>query len=94
MIFYGLFVPNAFTPTGTIGSNDFFMAKGYGIKEFQMMIFNRWGEKIFETNDLYTGWDGTYKGKIVAQDVYVYKIFAIPISGNEIQRIGSVTVVR
>jgi gliding motility-associated-like protein len=92
--FYGLFVPNAFTPTGTIGSNDFFMAKGYGIKEFQMMIFNRWGEKIFETNDLYTGWDGTYKGKIVAQDVYVYKIFAIPISGNEIQRIGSVTVVR
>lgn len=89
-----MFVPNAFTPTESLGTNDVFLAKGFGIKEFRMMIFDRWGEKIFESNDIYKGWDGTYKGSSVKEDVYVYKIIAKPIVGTVIQRIGNVTVAR
>ena len=46
------------------------MGYGAGIKKYNMKIFNRWGEKLFETDDLYTGWDGTFKGEKVKQDVY------------------------
>ena len=92
--YYGLFVPNAFTPTESLGTNDVFLVKGFGIKEFRMMIFDRWGEKVFESNDIYKGWDGTYRGSLVKQDVYVYKIIAKPIVGNVILRIGNVTVVK
>jgi gliding motility-associated-like protein len=68
-----IWVPNAFTPNSN-GENDVFQAKGYGISEFSMLIYNRWGEKIFESNDINKGWDGTYKGSEVEQDIYVWTI--------------------
>lgn len=68
-----LFVPNAFTPSGDL-LNDSFRAKGESIQDFEMNIFNRFGELIFESNDIGTGWDGTYKGKASPMGVYVYKI--------------------
>ncbi len=70
---YTLYIPNAFTPDGD-GTNDVFFAKGTYIKEFEMMIFDRWGELLYMSNSLDQGWDGTYRGILSKEDVYVYKI--------------------
>ncbi|MFL5764956.1 MAG: PKD domain-containing protein [Bacteroidia bacterium] len=72
---FTLFIPNAFTPDGN-GDNDAFAPKGAEISEFRMMIFDRWGEMIYSTDDINRGWDGTanHGGKIAEQGVYVYKI--------------------
>ncbi|MGQ0828904.1 MAG: PKD domain-containing protein [Bacteroidota bacterium] len=72
---FTLYIPNAFTPDGN-GTNDNFTAKGQEIIEFHMMIFNRWGELIYQTGDMSKGWDGTIKdgNELVQTGVYVYKI--------------------
>jgi len=73
---WSIYIPSAFTPNGD-GYNDTFFPKGYGILEFQMYIFDRWGEMIYETSDLSKGWDGKVQNgndKLCQQDVYVYKI--------------------
>lgn len=57
-----------------------------------MIIFDRWGEKVYQTNDLYKGWDGTVKhGGKAKQDVYVYKIYTQDIKGNKYEYTGHVT---
>lgn len=72
---FTLYIPNAFTPDED-GTNDLFMPKGVEVSEFNMMIFDRWGEMIFQTDDLMKGWDGKANNgdKIAQQGVYVYKI--------------------
>nr|MDQ3048443.1 PKD domain-containing protein [Bacteroidota bacterium] len=72
---FTLYIPNAFTPDGN-GNNDYFIPKGAEINEFSMMIFDRWGEMIFQSNDLSKGWDGKANNgsNIAQQGVYVYKI--------------------
>ncbi|GIV27290.1 MAG: hypothetical protein KatS3mg027_1104 [Bacteroidia bacterium] len=90
---FRLFIPDVFTPDGN-GLNDVFNVKGIGIddKGFKMIIFDRWGEKVYETTDLYKGWDGTTKrGGKAKQDVYVYKIYAQDIKGNKYEYTGHVT---
>lgn len=88
-----IYIPNSFSPNGD-GLNDIFIAKGYGVKEIQMMIFDRWGEKVFDSKNTGKGWDGTFKGDVVKQDVYVYSITAIPYLGAKIRRKGIVTVIK
>lgn len=89
-----LFVPNAFTPNGD-GLHETFRAKGIGIVEFRMMVFNRWGEKLFESNSMDVGWDGTYQGEKVMNDVYTYLIAYRDISSPELKyKKGVVAVVR
>jgi gliding motility-associated-like protein len=66
-----LFAPNAFTPDGD-GLNDVWSVTGYGEKEVELTVFNRWGEQIYTTNSLLRPCDGTYNGQPVKQDVYVY----------------------
>lgn len=67
------YVPNSFTPNGD-GKNDVFLPQHDCIFEtYDMMIFDRWGEKIFETTDPFKGWDGRYHGDLVEQGVYVVK---------------------
>lgn len=73
---YTIYVPNAFSPNGD-GTNEIFMAKGDGIKDFKMYIFDRWGNLTFFTDTMNKGWDGRKMGKsddIVQEDVYVWKI--------------------
>jgi gliding motility-associated-like protein len=69
------YMPNAFTLDGD-GLNDCFqpVVKYYLINQFHISIFNRWGELVFETNDIFQGWDGTYEGKPAMGSVYVYRI--------------------
>lgn len=89
-----LYVPNAFTPNGD-GRNETFKAKGIGIVEFRMMVFNRWGEKLFESNSMDQGWDGTFDGEKVMNDVYTYLIAYRDITSPELKyKKGVVAVVR
>jgi gliding motility-associated-like protein len=91
-----VFTPNAFTPNGD-GNNDVFQLFGNkaGIKYLSIMIFNRWGEKIFEGESADFSWDGTYKGEIVEPDVYVYVMKIVHLDGKN-QKVfkGSLTVLR
>lgn len=68
-----IYAPNAFSPDGD-GVNDVFLLKGYGEEVSKVEIFNRWGELIYTGNSLAQPWDGRYKGELVKQDVYVYKL--------------------
>lgn len=89
-----LYIPNAFTPNGD-GINDRFGVEAQGIKTFNMKIFNRWGELVFESENIKDTWDGTFRGtKITSTDVYVYKVRAMGKNDEEIpEQNGSVTLV-
>lgn len=62
-------IPNAFSPNGDL-INDEFMVQANGIREFEMLIYNRWGQLVFRTNDISKGWNGTFQGKPCQEDVY------------------------
>ena len=67
-------LPTTFTPNGD-GVNDVIYLQGWGIKELiEYKIFNRWGELVFETDELAVGWNGYYKGILQNNDVYVFKV--------------------
>ena len=88
-----VFVPNAFSPNGD-GENDILYVRGHSIKKIEFRIFNRWGELVFETNDINIGWDGTYKGKLANPDVFDYylKVECVGDEHNQIQ--GNITILR
>lgn len=88
------FVPNAFTPSGD-GLNDIFKPRITGVTDYDFMIFNRWGQLIFETKDINKGWDGTFKGNQCQQEVYVYRIKFTDVEFNKKHdHIGRVTLIR
>ena len=91
---FHLYIPNVFTPDGN-GLNDVFQPKGVGIDEndYKMLIFDRWGELIFQSNNFFKGWDGSVKGSQgkATQDVYVYKIYVKDLKGNRHEFVGHVT---
>jgi gliding motility-associated-like protein len=93
---YTLFVPNAFTPSRVDGINDTFSAKGVGILEYQLWIFDRWGNMIFKSNDMNVGWDGTVNNSsiISQEDVYVWKIQLKDTFGKLHDCHGIVTLVK
>lgn len=84
-----MYIPSAFSPNGD-GINDMFGVKGEGIRDFQILIYNRWGEVIFESTDARKQWDGMFKGNPVEQGTYVYKLYA---SGIMKAKTGAVTVI-
>jgi gliding motility-associated-like protein len=95
---YVLYAPNAFTPNNHDGINDMFMPSGVGIDpdNFEMTIFDRWGNQIFKTTDVTKGWDGTANGgkKIAQIDVYVWKINTKDYAGQKHSYVGHVTIVK
>ena len=77
--FPNVFTPNLSGPSGGIydpkaENNDIFFPITEGVVDYKLNIFNRWGELIFESNDVFIGWDGYYKNSICQQDVYIYKV--------------------
>ena len=88
-----LYVPNAFTPNGD-GKNEMFKAYGTLVKVFHMLIFDRWGNLIFESSSLGRGWDGTLNGERVMNGVYVWKVYATDFYDEEHVMIGHVTLIR
>ncbi|MFN8323250.1 MAG: PKD domain-containing protein [Chitinophagales bacterium] len=93
---YEVFIPNVFTPNGD-GSNDYFEVFGNkeAWKQFEVQLFNRIGEKVYESNDMNFKWDGTYKGIAQNPAVYVYLVKVIYLN-NYTEKLfkGSVTLVR
>jgi gliding motility-associated-like protein len=89
-----LFVPSAFTPGNGDGLNDNLMAYGVGIKSLQFMVFNRWGEKVFECNQLSKGWNGIFKGKLQNSGVYSFIAEIEYLDGTKQTKKGSSTLIR
>ena len=94
-----VFIPNTFTPNGD-GENDRFYPMGSGVQSIvDFMIYNRWGEMVYEAhhiglNNPAEGWDGMYKGKALAPDVYIYYIHATCDGGDIIQLKGDISLVK
>lgn len=99
--------PNAFTPSTTGPSdgyweegseldlqNEIFHPVGEGIVEYKLTIFNKWGEKLFESNDYNIGWDGYYQGRLQPQDVYIWKVKAKFANGETVEKMGDVTLIK
>lgn len=92
--FEGVYVPTGFSPNND-GNNDFLQTYiGGNVEEFLFVIYNRWGEKIFETDDRLSLWDGTYKGVELSTSVFVYKINIQYLDGTTEVKGGNVTLVR
>lgn len=91
------YAPNAFTPNGN-GVNDVFTVKADGLDygTFNMRIFNRWGEMIFKSADIYEGWNGNIGniGEPCEQDVYIWKVNFNDYTGKRHDYIGHVTIVK
>lgn len=88
-----IFIPNAFTPTD-IANNEFKPSCLFIKREtYNMKIFTRWGEKIFETSSVEKGWDGTFKGKLCAPASYVYVIEFMDSEGEKIKKAGTVNLI-
>lgn len=93
---FTFYIPNAFTPTRTDGVNDTFFGKGVGIVEYHIWVFDRWGNCVFNTKDINTGWDGrANNGEFIAQeDVFVWKVQLKDVFGKKHDYIGTVTLVK
>jgi gliding motility-associated-like protein len=88
-----IYVPNVFSPNGD-GANDVVYVHGEMVKELTFIIYDRWGEKIFETNDISQGWDGTFRGKKMPQAVYAYYLKVSGANNTEIIKKGNISLVR
>jgi gliding motility-associated-like protein len=88
-----LYIPNAFTPNGD-GINDVFLVFGKEINYFHLQIFDRWGEKVFESDDENQGWDGTYRRAIQPPGVYVYTLDISFFGANSETHKGSISLIR
>ncbi len=94
---WSLYFPNAFTPDDD-GINDFFIPVGVGISEdnYQLWIFDRWGNLIFTTDDLHKGWNGKVAGgkEICQIDTYVWKVKCKDVLGGNHKYVGKVSIIK
>lgn len=88
-----IFVPNIFSPNGD-GINDILFVRGKGVEKLKFFIYDRWGEKVFETTSLDVGWDGSFRGKDMNKAVFVYYLEATFIDGQEVTQKGDITLVK
>lgn len=85
---FAIYIPNAFTPNGD-NLNETFKPVTRGALQYRFQIFNRWGDKIFETTDVNIGWDGTFKGQACEATTYVWKLL---VSGSKEEKSMTGTV--
>lgn len=93
---FTLYVPDSFTPNGD-GVNDEFKVYGEGIRSFEMLIFNRWGEQVFSSYSIDHGWNGAKRneGAVVPQGIYTYQVTLTSIFSSTVyQRKGKVTLLK
>ena len=88
-----LFVPNTFSPNGD-GKNDKLMVRGNYLAQIYFAVYNRWGEKVFETNDKNIGWDGSYKSDVADPGVFGWYLKATCKDGETKEMKGNVTLIR
>ncbi len=88
-----IFIPNAFSPDND-EFNNFFIMKGGALKTVEIMVYNRWGEKLWTGFDINAKWDGKYKGKDQPQDVYMYYCKYSGFDGRKYSTKGTITLLR
>ncbi len=88
-----IFIPSAFSPNGD-GYNDIFIVRSKTLSAGKLVVFDRWGNQVFESNDLTVGWDGTYKNQPTQLEVYGYYFVGDCLNGEKITIKGDVTLVR
>jgi gliding motility-associated-like protein len=88
-----VFVPTGFSPNGD-GNNDILYVRGPHIDELYFAVYNRWGQKVFDTTDKDVGWDGTFKGEVLPPDVYGFYLQARCFNGEEYFKKGNITLLR
>ena len=87
-------IPNAFSPNGD-GANDIFsIPEASAMVEYDLKIFNRWGDLIFHSTDPLDGWDGTYGGKEQEMTTYIYVGSMVDSEGRVIDRKGNITLLK
>ncbi len=86
-------VPNAFTPNSN-DVNSIVMVRGFGIAKMRFTIWNRWGQKVFETQNRLQGWDGKVKGVVQPMDVYAYTLDVEFFDGTKATKKGDITLIR
>lgn len=88
-----VYVPNAFSPNGD-GNNDNFFVNGKGLASMSFKIYNRWGNKVFETNQISQVWDGKYNGKEQSTGVFMYVLEVVFVNGKSVTESGDVSLIR
>ena len=86
-------VPNAFTPLSS-DANNIIYVRGFGITKMRFIIWNRWGQKVFESASKRSGWDGKFKGALQPMDVYAYTLDVEFFDGKKITKTGDITLIR
>lgn len=90
-----VFVPNSFSPDNSgPAENETFRIYGNSIKQLRLMVFNQWGEKVFESNNQANGWDGRYKGKPQPSGVYIYVADVLMENGIRETKKGTINLIR
>jgi gliding motility-associated-like protein len=90
---YSIYIPNIFTPNYD-GNNETFLVYGVGISNIAVTIFDRWGNQIYHDDNQTKGWDGTLKGEICKNDVYVYLVKFTALDGKKHTKTGHVTLLK
>lgn len=88
-----VFIPNCFTPDGD-EFNNYWFTKGNCIEDFKCIIFNRWGQIVFEYYDISAYWDGTYNNTRCVDGIYFYKVNINYKSGKKDEFHGHITLIR
>jgi len=88
-----IFIPSVFSPNGD-GENDELRLLGNGIDEMHLAIYNRWGQKVFETFDQNIAWDGTFKGELLPPDSYGFYLTARCVNQEEFYKQGNITLLK
>jgi gliding motility-associated-like protein len=88
-----IFVPNAFSPNGDF-INDEWRVRGKSIERLHVVVYNRWGELVFESTDPDFSWDGTYKGQALTTDVFAYAIEVDCVGGERFFHKGNLSLLR
>jgi gliding motility-associated-like protein len=86
-------LPTAFTPNGD-GLNDTFGAVAKGVKEYKMIIYNRFGDVVFSSSDINNKWNGTVNGEEAPSGGYVYQVYAKSNEGQGIDKSGKVMLIK
>jgi gliding motility-associated-like protein len=88
------FIPSAFSPGNGDGLNDRLYLYGNGVKKMSLIVFNRWGEKVFESDHVTMGWDGIYKNEPQPSGVYSFSAEVEYLNGEKRTKKGSITLIR
>lgn len=88
-----IFVPDVFSPNGD-GHNDVLYVRSTCISSLKFLVFDRWGNKVFETHNINQGWDGTYNGSPMNMGTYIWYLSATALNGSSIKKKGAVMLMR